>query len=172
MEITNLEKLVKEYSDTKKVLSERVMELETEIYTAKRKYLPGIKRVAASVADKLSALVEAIKDSPELFIKPRTITLYGVKVGLQKSKGELSWDNDEQVVKLIKKHFPEQADVLIQTKEIPVKSALASLSARDLERLGITVENTGDEPVVKSTDSEIDKFVNALLKEEDKNKAA
>lgn len=172
MEITELERLVKDFADAKHTLSERVINMTDEVEIVKRKYVPGIKRIAAVVAEKLSAVVDAINDNAHLFVRPRTLVLHGVKVGLQKGKGELSWDDDEQVVKLIKKHFPEQADILIQTKEVPVKSSLVSLPVKDLERLGITVENTGDEPVVKSTDNDIDKFVKALLKEDDKNKAA
>ena len=172
MELSELEKLVKDYADTKKTLTERVIDMTDEVELVKRKYVPGIKRIASTVAEKLSVLREAILDNTHLFIKPRTFILHGIKVGLQKGKGELSWDDDEQVVKLIKKHFPEKTDVLIQTKEVPVKSALAALTVKELERIGITVENTGDEPVVKSTDNDIDKFVKSLLKEDDKNKAA
>ena len=172
MELSELEKLVKDYADARKVLSERVMNMTDEIYTIRSKYVPGIKRIAGTVAEKLAILVEAIMDNKYFFVKPRTLILHGIKIGLQKAKGQLSWDDDAQVVKLIKKHFPEQADVLIHTEEVPVKSALAQLPAKDLERLGITIENTNDEPVVKSTDDNIDKFVNTLLKEDDKNKAA
>lgn len=171
MNLNELERMVKDYADARKTLNERVIDMTDEVELVKRKYVPGIKRTAANVAEKLSALADVIMSNSYLFIKPRTLILHGIKVGLQKAKGELSWDDDEQVVKLIKKHFPDQVDVLIQTKEVPLKSALAALPAKDLERLGISVENTGDEVVVKSTDNDIDKFVKSLLKEDDKKKA-
>lgn len=102
-----------------------------------------------------------------MFDTPRTVVFYGIKVGLQKGKGAIEWDDDAQVVKLIEKHFPEQADVLIKTTKKPVKKALAQLTVAELKKLGIVVEETGDQVVIKSTDSEIDKLVNALLKEDE-----
>ena len=33
----------------------------------------------------------------------------------------------------------------------------------ELKRIGVTVEETGDQIVIKPTDSEVDKLVNALL---------
>ena len=90
--------------------------------------------------------------------------MYGVKVGFEKGKGRIEWDDDDTVVRLIEKHFPEQADILIKTKKKPAKKALAQLSVAELKKLGVTVEETGDQVVIKSTDSEIDKLVTALLK--------
>jgi hypothetical protein len=69
------------------------------------------------------------------------------------------------VVARIKKHLPEQADVLIKLKETPVKDALAQLSAAELKKLGVTVSEAGDQVVVKPVDSEVDKMVDALMKE-------
>ncbi len=69
------------------------------------------------------------------------------------------------MVARIKKHLPEQADVLIKLKETPVKDALAQLSAAELKKLGVTVSEAGDQVVVKPVDSEVDKMVDALMKE-------
>ena len=76
------------------------------------------------------------------------------------------WEDDSQVVKLIQKHFPEQFDVLVKTIEKPIKDSLANLSVADLKRIGVTVTDSGDCVVIKSMDSEIDKLVDALLKDE------
>ena len=59
----------------------------------------------------------------------------------------------------------DQVDTLIKTEESPVKSALLNLSTADLKKIGCTVTDTGDKVLVKSTDSDIDKFVDALLEE-------
>lgn len=69
------------------------------------------------------------------------------------------------MVRLIKKYFPDQADVLITTTEKPVKEALNGLTAAELKKLGISVIN-GDEAIfIKPADSAVDKLVDALLKE-------
>ena len=43
------------------------------------------------------------------------------------------------------------------------------MSVSDLKKIGVTVIETGDEVFIKPTDSEIDKLINALLKDEELN---
>ena len=155
----------KEYSEARGVLEGRVQHLNNMIEEAKRRLLPGIKRAVDAAAEKKAALKAAIEEGAGLFQKPRTVVMYGIKVGLKKGVGEIEWEDADQVIKLIKKHFADQADVLIQTKEKPLKKALQQLSVADLKKLGITVEETGDQVVIKGTDSDVDKLVKALLKE-------
>ena len=162
-----IERLTKDYADWREQLSNAVRALEDEIGAVKRKYMPSIKKKVAAVTERQANLKAVLEDSAGLFVKPRTLILHGVKVGFQKAKGKISWEDDDQVIRLIKKHFPEQADVLIKITEKPVKDALGQLSAAELKRIGITVSETGDVVVIKSTDSEIDKLVEALLKDDD-----
>lgn len=166
MNLGEIEQLTKEFSEARQQLADRVRALEDEIQTIKRRRLTGIKNTVNTVMEKQSQLKAAIEESSALFIKPRTMVLYGIKIGFQKAKGKISWSDEDQVIKLIKKHLPEQADVLIKTMEKPVKEALINLPAADLKKIGCTVSETGDQVVIKSTDSEIDKFVDTLLKEE------
>ncbi|MHB8123769.1 MAG: host-nuclease inhibitor Gam family protein [Desulfuromonadaceae bacterium] len=165
--LAEIERLTKDYADWRVQLSEAVLVAEHEIAAIKRQHVVTIKRKVEAVAERQAALKAAIEEAPELFKKPRTMILHGVKIGFQKEKGKISWDDKDQVVRLIKKHFPEQADVLIKTVEKPIKDALQQLSAADLKRIGVTIGETGDVVIIKSTDSEIDKLVNALLKEDD-----
>ena len=96
-----------------------------------------------------------------------TVIRFGEQKSLTARIGER--DDKDQVVRLIKKHFPEQADVLIKTVEKPIKGAIQQLPVADLKRIGVTVEETGDVVVIKSTDSEIDKLVSALLEQNDED---
>ena len=162
-----IERLTKDYADWREQLSNAVRALEDEIGAVKRKYMPSIKKKVAAVTERQANLKAALEESAELFVKPRTLILYGIRVGFMKAKGKISWEDDDQVIRLIKKHFSEQADVLIKITEKPVKDALGQLSAAELKRIGITVSETGDVVVIKSTDSEIDKLVEALLKDDD-----
>jgi hypothetical protein len=169
--LSEIEKLTKRFSEGRESLSANVRALEDEINAIKKRHLPGIKKLVAVVLERHQWLKDALDESRALFVKPRTMVFHGVKIGFQKAKGKISWADDDQVVKLIKKHFPDQADVLIKTVEKPVKDALQQLTAADLKRIGVTVEETGDVVVIKGTDSEIDKFVDALLKEDDLKEA-
>lgn len=167
--LAEIEKLTKDYADARDNLSATVCALEEKVETLKRQYLPGIKRQVASAAEKRLALKNAIEDSQDLFIKPRTIIMHGIKVGFQKGKGKIEFDKSEadRIVKLIEKYFPERADDLIETKKTPIKKALNRLTVQELKKLGVQVDDTGDMVVIKPTDSQIEKLVDRLLKEKD-----
>ncbi|MBS3918084.1 MAG: host-nuclease inhibitor Gam family protein [Deltaproteobacteria bacterium] len=163
-----IENATRSYAVARKELAMKCQALEEEIAQAKKRHLGAIKKsveVAKTYQSRLGGLIE---DSAELFSKPRTAVFYGIKVGFQKGKGGLAWDDDSHVVKLVKKLFPDQAETLIKVAESPAKAALAQLPAADLKRLGIEVIDSGDQVLIKPTDSEVDKLVNALLRDETK----
>ncbi|OPY15632.1 MAG: hypothetical protein A4E66_00036 [Syntrophus sp. PtaB.Bin001] len=167
----DIEKFTEEFAAEREKLIDHVSTLEDEIAVLRRKHLPKIKVAVNTVAEKQNILKMALEESRSLFVKPKTMILHGVKIGFQKAKGKISWADDDQVIKLIKKHLPDQEDILIKTTEKPIKDALANLPAVDLKRIGVTVEDSSDQVVIKSTDSEIDKFVDALLKEDELKEA-
>jgi len=160
-----IEKTTKEFADGRRDLSDRLHALNDDIAKAKRKAMPGIRQAINIAAVLYAALREILTKNAALFERPRTQIFHGVKVGYRKMKGEISWEDDGQVVKLIRKHCPEQFDVLVKTVETPSKEALALLPAELLKKLGVSAENDADEIFIKCTDSEIDKAVNALLKD-------
>ncbi len=167
MSLDNIEKLTRDYAHARRILADRVEELEKKISDLKKRALPMIRKCVEATAHRHAELAAVIERSPQLFKKQRTIIFHGIKVGFQKGKGMLKWESPDMVVKLIRKQFPDQADTLIRISEVPLKSALAQLSAAELKKLTITVVETGDQVVIKGTDSEIDKLVAALLKEDD-----
>lgn len=162
--LADIESRTKTYAEAREKLSSLVSALKEGMDAMTRQQMPAIKKAVANVAEKHDQLKALIEDAPDLFNKPRTLTLHGVKVGYQKGKGGISYADAEQVVKLIHKHLPDDADTLIQVKETPIKDALANLSSSDLKRLGCEVKNSGDQVVIKPTDSEVDKMVDALIK--------
>ena len=167
-----IEKLAKEFSEARELLKDRWKLLEQNIIEAKKKMRPGIHRAAEAAAAKKQALSDAIAESKEHFIRPKTVIFYGIRLGYQKAKGEIAWEDEAQVIKLIKKHFPDETETLIKIKETILKNALAQKSAADLKKIGVTVVDTDDEVFIKPTDPEIDKMINALLRDEEIEKAA
>ncbi len=162
-----IEEKTRAYAKAREEVAIRVNEIEDEMAAIKKRHMKSLKMAVSFMAETMSELKGAIEDSPELFEKPRTIIMHGIKVGYMKGRGELMWDDDDKVVGLIRKYFPEQAEVLVKTVDMPIKKALSQLSVQDLKRIGVTVIETGDQTVIKSTDSEIDKFVSALMKEDE-----
>jgi len=107
-----------------------------------------------------------LKDSRPLFEKPKSQTMHGVRVGWRKGSGGIDFEDADQVVRLIKKHYSEdEQELLIITKEKPNKDALEQLAVDELKKLGCTVEDTADVPFIKDAAGDVDKIVKALLKE-------
>lgn len=163
-QMLSIELHARAYREAKDVLVERAQALHDELEAAKRKAMRGLRAAVASVTEKRDALESTLKESSHLFVKPRTVVFHGVKVGFELGKGKIDWEDDEHVVKLIRRHFAEQFDVLVKTTEKPVKDALKSLTAVELKRLGISVDAVGDMPVIRDTTAAVDKLVKALLK--------
>ncbi len=167
MTIMDVEAKTKSYADARDAVSAIVSVIEEEIATVKKRHMQRLKKAVGVMAEKQSELKAVIEDNAEMFAKRRTQVFYGIKVGMQKQKGEITWADEAQVIKLIHKHFPDMAESLIKITEKPIKSALAQLPAADLKRLGVTISDDGDVIVIRATDSEIDKLVEALLKDEE-----
>lgn len=163
--LPEIERAAMKYSVSREHLSAIVNGMNEGIETIKRDNLKRLRKAVADAAehhDKLKSLIEA---APDCFIKPRSVVFHGIKLGFAKGKGKIEWDDADQVVRLIKKHYPEQADVLIATSEKPAKDALANLTAAELKKLGVSVTDGGDAVFIKPADSAVDKMVDALLKD-------
>ncbi|MBX3588761.1 MAG: host-nuclease inhibitor Gam family protein [Ramlibacter sp.] len=165
--MTTIEAITKRaevYASLRSLLADKVNALEDAIAALRKDHLPDIRRAVARAADAEAQLRALVEQNPDLFEKPRTHTVAGVKVGYAKGKGSISFDDGAAVVARIKRVMPEQAELLINTTEAPNKAALAGLSVADLKRLGCSVVEAGDQVIVKPVDSEVDKLVTALLK--------
>jgi hypothetical protein len=165
--LSEIEKLAKEFSEARKVLRDRVDVLDTGIVALKKRYLPGIRSAVDAAKEKQAVLSAAIEDNRGLFVKPRTLTLFGIRFGIQKGKGKLQWDKDAApgIIKLIKRSYEETWETYIKIKETLIKKTLSTLSSAELRKLGIQVVDSGDSVFIEPTDSEVDKLVDALLNE-------
>lgn len=158
-----IEVATKKFAAARSVLGDRVAALNDEVEAAKRKHLRGIKAAVATAAAAQDELAEALTESRPLFAKPKTQIFHGIKVGFQKGKGKILFDDADKVVELIEKYFPDELAVLVKTERKPIKKAIANLPAAALKKLGIEITEAGDAVFIEPVDSEVDKLVDALL---------
>ncbi|MDR2155932.1 MAG: hypothetical protein LBE78_13070 [Burkholderiaceae bacterium] len=178
----DIQKRAETLSQTRDALADLLRTLHAEIETVKLGSLPEIRRSARKVAEDHNKLKTLIEANPELFERPRTHVVAGLKYGLQKQRGKMDWDSDEQLCARIRRLAAvgvvnggityEQADLLIVTTERPVAKALEKLDGKLLKRLGVTVAADTDEVLIKSVDSEVEKAVNAVIKDVTKDENA
>lgn len=162
-QFNTLEPKIKAYADARATVSEIVKDLTEAIDALNRDALPGLKRAMTRATEKHDALLAQIAASPDLFKKPKSMNVHGVKCGFKKGVGGIQFSDAATVVALIKKKLPDQVDALIKTKEAPIKDALAQLPVDQLKRIGCTVVSTGEMVYAQTTDSAIDKLVDKLL---------
>ncbi len=165
--LTDIQALAKTFADARGVLAERVQALQDELETIKRRRLPGIKLAVAAARDAQDELVRAIDASRPLFTNPKTITAHGIRCGIQKGKGKITWAKgaDDKIVAAIERKLAAKASVLIRIEKKPIKKALSGLTVDELKAIGCTVTEVGEQVFVKATDDDVDKLVSALLDE-------
>lgn len=167
MTITDIEAKTKAYAQAHRDLLKEVRRLSDALERLKREAMHGI-RLAIDDDYRAKRAVEcAILEHQDLFVAPRTYVFDGIKVGMQKARGGLSWDDPDQVVARIYKLFgDEQAGKYLHIEQAPDKDALAKLTVGELRKLGVEVVADSDRPVIKPAKSDVEKLVQALLAEE------
>jgi hypothetical protein len=161
--IADIEALARRYAEARSALAERVQELEDEVTRLRRARMPAIRRALAIAQERRDGLAAAVAEAPELFERPKTVIFHGIRVGYQKGRGTITWEDDARVCALIRRHFPDQAESLIKVIERPLKTALAQLSTADLKRIGVQVVETGEEIVIRPVDGDLDRMIERLL---------
>jgi hypothetical protein len=164
--LATIERSCEWYAGARDALQARIDAMQAEIEAIKQRHLPGVRAALREVNTAEAALRGEVERAPHLFERPRTAIFHGIKVGWQKGKGGIAWDDTARVVSLIRKHLPDQVEALIRVREEPVKAALAELDAATLKRLGVHIVDAGDEVVVRATATDLDKLIRALQGDE------
>ena len=165
VDLGTLEKLSQKFRKEYTTLVDRCQKLNDELEATKRRKLEGIKNAAARANEAKSELEQAVACAPHLFQKPKTMVIAGIRIGVKKEKGRIIVADPQSTIKLIRKHLPDLFDQLVSTRETPLKSGLQQLTGAELKKIGVELEADTDAVVVRSTDSDVDKIVNALLDE-------
>ncbi len=162
--MNDIERGSKAYAEGRNKLAEIVTTLNAGLDALKRQHLPSLRQQVRRLAELESQLKALVEETPDLFKKPKTVVLHGIKVGFEKGVGVIVIEDEDQCLKLIKKRFPDLVDQLIKTEEKPLKRGLETLTVAELKSVGATVTEAGDRVVIRAVDKDVDKLVTALLK--------
>lgn len=159
-----IEEYATDYADARDTVAGVVQNLQDDLEEVRRKYMPALKTAVGKSAEHHAQLKHAIGARPDLFEKPKTQVIAGIRIGYRKEKGKVEIDDEEAVIKRIRKLLPEeQAELLIRTRESVDKNAVGDLSVQDLKRLGIAITDDEEMVFIKPTDGAVDKLVKKLL---------
>ncbi len=145
-------------------LASHVTLLNAELEAVKQKRMKKLRELVATATATGDQLLALVSESSDQFKKPKSAVLHGIKLGFKKEKGKISFADEDQVIKLIRKNLPDLVDVLIVTTEKPSKEAMNNLEAGQLKKIGVTVTADSDVAFISDPSSDVDKIVNALLK--------
>ncbi len=166
--LAEIEALTEQYSAVRQGLYDRLMDLEIEIARVKRAAMPGLRKAvgeAVALRERLQAELDAV---PELFVKPRTVVMHGIRVGYTTTRATVEFDDEEAVIKRIREQLPkDQAELLIRRKESVHKPAIYDLDDDTLKRISVTVKEGEDVVVIKPQDGAVAKVVDAMLESGD-----
>lgn len=115
--------------------------------------------------DAEETLQTMLNQAPQLFVKPRSLSIDGVKCGYQKSQDGFEWGDEQLVIDRIKALVPDKVDLLIRTEQSLVVDAIGQLDAALLPRLGITQKKGVDAVFIKIGESEVEKLARAIIAE-------
>lgn len=156
--------LAREYAAARNRLEDVTDEVRELQRREVRRRLRSIKGRVAEVSAAREALAAAIEASPELFEKPRTRAVDGVKYGLRKKPGRLALEHSEEIViRRLRRRLGTDAEGYVRTRESLVRDGLRELDARTLAHVGISVVDARDEVVIAAASGDLDKLVEALL---------
>lgn len=167
-----IDQRAKLYREMRDQLVSLVNDYDRELQALNLRYVSGIRATTLALASLEKQLGAEIEKVPQLFEKPRSITLHGIKVGLQKQKGSIEFDDEEKLIERIRKVDEKDTlsvppAVLIKSKEYVSKEGLQMLRAEELKKLGVRVVADTDKPVIKPADTTIDKLVQRILEQRD-----
>ena len=164
-EILSVDVAARKYADARDVLSRHLENFNDAIKDLRRQHLPDIKRAAGVAAQRKTELAAVVVDARAVFDDPKTQVLHGIKVGFEKGKGRVTFDDEGNVITRIDKMFGTEAEQYLIVTRKPSKAALLILDAATLKRLGVTIESDGDQVVIRATGTDIDKLVAKILEE-------
>lgn len=163
-QITEIDQLARQYADAQMALDSLTNDLRAKIDHVVRAHWPDLRRHTTRAAERYEALYAAVSDAREVFEKPKTKILHGVRVGYRKAQDTIEVLNADNTVALIEKLLPDQRDVLISTAKKPVMAGLVQLEDAQLKLIGCKRVPGTDEPIAAMAETELDKVVQALMK--------
>ena len=165
MTIDDIMDLARTYASARDAMEEVLDDIRDRRRQAVRSRLRALRNRAAETAAAKDALRAAVGAEPELFARPRTQTVDGVKFGWRKQQGSIEIADEGEVVKRIRKTLPDREAALVRVKTTVDKTALRKLPAADLAKIGLFIADPVDEVAITVPSTDIDKLVDALLEE-------
>ena len=166
MTLDEIAGIARDYADAREALAEVVEEVRAEQRVALRRRMRTVQARVARTGAARDRLEAAIDERRDLFAKPRTQSVHGIKFGLRKGSGRLEGDEPEAIAR-IERQFPARAKDLVVVKKSLNREALKKLAVHELAKLGVALVQDADRIVITAATNDLDKLVEAMLADEE-----
>ena len=163
-EMTDIDAAAAEVAEAHQALQKIASEAGAELNATRQKHVAPARAAFAKYKAKKKILETLIDRRRDLFERPKTRVLHGIKLGVKKDRGSLRFDCDDDVmVARIRAVMGERAGDFIVTTEKPVKSALTNQDEETLRKLGAELQEDVDKVHVKPAANDVEKTVQTFL---------
>lgn len=138
-------------------------EIKTAVAPIYAKHRSGLDAAAEEEARARDDLQRLLDGAPQLFKKPRSIAVNGVRAGYRKEEDSMYYPDEQAVIKRIRALFPELADLLIRTEETIVVDSLVQLDADKRVAIGVSLITGADKSFITVGDSDVEKLAKTLI---------
>jgi len=157
------QRLANAHNDTAACAAHLNAEIKAAIAPILERYEATIDQYAANEAAATAYLDGLLMAAPNLFVKPRSLTVDGVRAGYKKSEDTIDWAADAEVIARIKALTPDLAPVLIRSQESLVIDALAGLDDQQRRILGIRTITGIDNRFITVGDNDAEKLARTII---------
>jgi hypothetical protein len=157
------QRLANAHNDTAFTAALLNAEIKAAIAPILERYKATIDGYAVAEAEARARLDALLMDAPQLFKKPRSLSVDGVRCGYMKAADTFDWDDDEAVIARIKALFPELAPLLIRQKESLIIDAVPGLEQKQRVALGIRTITGVDAHFITIGDNDAEKLTRIVI---------
>ena len=163
MTLAEIERLTAVYASRRAALREAASEVQAALDAARRAGRPRVVRRAAACAAARDELEAALSSAPDLFRRPRTRVLGGIRIGWRRPPARVEIPDEAHTIAALRRRFGSDAAQYLREKVTVARAAVRGLPARVLTALGVAVVEPEDAPFVSAPDDDTDRLVEALL---------
>jgi hypothetical protein len=156
------------YRQARDRIAALLVDYQAAVARVREPHLPALREALTALNAAEQILRDAVEASPPtLWQRVRTRIIHGIKLGWQKSRGRVEWDDEQKVIERIRRLLPAaQAELLIRPgKESVHRPGVYDLTAADLRRLGIRITDDCDAVVIRDQQGDINRLVDSMLAE-------
>lgn len=157
------ETLANAHNDTTGCATLMQAEIKNAIAPIVERYKDTMDTRAATEAAAEATLTAMLIAAPNLFIKPRSLAVDGVRCGYIKAPDFIDWSDEAAVIARIKAMRPDLAALLIRTQESLVQDALAGVDAKDLISFGVRTITGVDHHFITIGDNDVEKLTKLVI---------